>query len=363
MAKVRDGFIDVVNGIAIIAIVFSHIGIAMPTFSLFRLEAFLYSMWYVPVFFVLAGFYLKDEKLQRPVLFTIGKIKSLYLKTLYFYIPAVLLHNIFLKIGVYATDVDYGGKKVVLYSSFDFVKKIAQTIFLAGREPIVGPLWFAYVLFIALVGYSIISAVVGKFFKDDQYWVVKGLVCFFLAMISNILTQKYALTLNRLSNSVSVMFLIYIGQLVNVRLRLSYQSGIAAVGAGLLFFHEVVYHGGIGLNNNAFNGVFHLFCGGVASVYLFLYLAKKIEQSFCGKILAKIGQCSFSIMALHLLCFKISTLFLNVLWGENISIASLGPGVGEKYVLAVPYLLIGVLVPVGLTITATHFLEKFKKSA
>ena len=346
LVGMRDDAIDIVKGLAIMGIVLGHIGVTFPAFKLFHTGVLLYSMWHVAVFFVLSGFFLNDEKLKKPWSFTIGKVKSLYLKTLCFYIPAVLLHNILIKIGFYSVDVNYGGKKMVLYSGLDFVKKIIESVLLAGREPIVGPLWFAYVLFIALVGYSILSFFIGKFFKDEQYWIVKGLFCFALAMVSSILTQKYSLTLNRLSNSVAVMLLIFFGQLFNVRLRLSYKSGLFAIGAALLFFHEVVFHGGISLNNNAFNGVFHLLCGGVAATYMLLYMAKKIEHNFLGMILSLVGRHSFAIMALHLLSFKICTMLLNGCFGMSIPLAELVPGVGKEYVLAIPYLLIGTFVPV-----------------
>lgn len=346
VTKNRDCSIDIVKGIAIMAIVLGHIGVSLPEFSLFKISDITYGMWHVAVFFVLAGFFLKEEKLQKPIPFTIGKIKTLYVKTLAFYIPAVLLHNVMINVGIYSTNVDYGGKNIALYSKFDFVKKIIESVLLAGREPIVGPLWFAYVLFIALIGYSILSAIIGRFFKEDRYWIVKGIACFTLTMISCILTSKYSLTLNRLSNSISVMLLIYIGQLFNVRLKLTYQSGIAAIAALLLFMHEVIFAGSISLNNNVFNGVLHLIIGGGAATYMLLFLAKKIDDNIVGSFIAKIGECSFSIMALHLASFKLCTKILNDYFDQKISLAQLVPGIASDGLIALTYLLTGILIPV-----------------
>lgn len=60
-------------------------------------------------FFLLGGFFLKEEKLIQPVNFIKGKIQSLYKLLLYFYIPAVLFHNVLMHIGWYDEVTDYGG--------------------------------------------------------------------------------------------------------------------------------------------------------------------------------------------------------------------------------------------------------------
>lgn len=109
------------------------------------------------VFFLLGGFFIKEEKLIRPVSFIKGKIQSLYKLLLYFYIPAVLLHNVMMHIGWYDEVTNYGGKVMSLWKVGKTVKELGLSVCLAGREPILGAMWFVYVLFIALCGLSIVS--------------------------------------------------------------------------------------------------------------------------------------------------------------------------------------------------------------
>lgn len=52
-------------------------------------------------FFVIGGFFIKEEKLVDSVSFIKRKIKTLYLPLRYFVIPAVILHNTFIDIGWY----------------------------------------------------------------------------------------------------------------------------------------------------------------------------------------------------------------------------------------------------------------------
>lgn len=54
------------------------------------------------------------------------------------------------------------------YSMMDFVKQIVLAICLGGREPIVGAMRFVYVLFMALIGLSIVAWLIKKLAKDER---------------------------------------------------------------------------------------------------------------------------------------------------------------------------------------------------
>lgn len=90
----------------------------------------------ISIFFVVGGFSLKAEKLCSPVEFIKGKMNSLYRLLLYFYIPAVLLHNVWLNIGFYDTETDYGGKYMEYGGIGQFVRELMLVFLFAGREPI-----------------------------------------------------------------------------------------------------------------------------------------------------------------------------------------------------------------------------------
>ena len=154
--KNRENWVDIAKAFAIIVVVFGHINFQYPELTLFPIKTLFASLWHVSVFFMIGGFFLSEDKLAVPTLFIKGKILRLYLPILYIYLPAVLLHNIFFNLGFYSLDIDYGGKHVDLWTVKDFVTNILKTIFLAGREPVMGAMWFAYVLFMALCMISIL---------------------------------------------------------------------------------------------------------------------------------------------------------------------------------------------------------------
>lgn len=108
----RIRYVDVVKGFAICAVVMMHVVYAFPKNYLIDIRALFGYFWHVPVFFVVAGFFIKESKLDRPWQFIKGKLRGLYLPALYIYLVATLLHNVFFSIGWYDSNVSYGGKMI-----------------------------------------------------------------------------------------------------------------------------------------------------------------------------------------------------------------------------------------------------------
>lgn len=158
----RTAYVDIAKGIAILSVVLLHVDFVYPQLSFVNINGMLGWYWHVPVFFLIGGFFLKDEKLAQPVPFIKGKFKSLYLLALYIYLPATLLHNCLFEWGWYSTDVVYGGKAIAEWNMKEYLWGTLKTLLCAGREPIMGAMWFIYALLFALCGYSIVYWIVNK---------------------------------------------------------------------------------------------------------------------------------------------------------------------------------------------------------
>ena len=185
IAKPRSKWVDIAKGITIAALVLIHIDYNFPDSKLFPTSILLGGVWRTPVFFVIGGFFIKEEKLVDSVGFIKRKIKTLYLPLLYFVIPAVILHNTFIDIGWYDTVSEYGNKVMAYWSMGELIKNLILSVCLAGREPILGGMWFVYVLFMALSGLSIISYILRKIFKEDRrYELARLIVLFALCVMS-----------------------------------------------------------------------------------------------------------------------------------------------------------------------------------
>ena len=108
----RDVTVDFLKGWAMLSIVIFH-----QSTSLFPewLANLMMNPWNVAVFFIVAGYYLKWEKMIHPVPFIKGKLKSLYIPATVIYLCAVLSH-IFFKYRLVSFGWITSGYKCPVYS-------------------------------------------------------------------------------------------------------------------------------------------------------------------------------------------------------------------------------------------------------
>ena len=136
MNSKRSISVDITKGVAIMAIVLGHVSYLYSSNSLVDSEVFIYSLWHVSVFFLLAGFFIKEEQLVQPKLWFKKKFSSLYLKILYFYVPAVLLHNVLIKIGWYSLEST--DPVINTYSMMEFASQTVLAICLGEENRLLG---------------------------------------------------------------------------------------------------------------------------------------------------------------------------------------------------------------------------------
>lgn len=344
MANKRSLSVDITKGVAIIAIVLGHIGFMYPSTKLVDFSILVFGLWHVAVFFIVAGFFIKEEQLVQPKFWFKKKFSSLYLKILYFYIPAVLLHNVFIRIGWYSLD---STKPIIhAYWGIDFVKQIVLTICLGGREPIVGAMWFVYVLFMALIGLSIVSWLIKKLAKDErQYEWMRGIALLAMCIVAGILSNKYGLTIRRFSNTFTAMLLIYVGKIMYQKMKLSFDNGYLAIICGLIAFEVACMLGGVALNSNEYKDILQLIVAAPAVLYIIMYIGKHIEANVIGKAIAYVGKESFYVMALHFVGFKLCTLALQGIGYGGANLSDLTPAVGGNILLLLLYAFFGVGFP------------------
>lgn len=341
----RTAYVDIAKGIAILSVVLLHVEFTYPQLSFLNISAILGWYWHVPVFFLIGGFFLKEEKLLDPISFIKGKFRSLYLLALYIYLPATLLHNIFFELGWYSSDIVYGGKIIAKWETKEYVLGICKTLLCTGREPIMGAMWFVYALLFALCGYSIIVYSIRKCKSKD---ILLPLILLTAQTISCIATEVYEFTIPRVSNAVSVMLLLYIGQQLNSKLKIKFDNPYLAMIALLIVYESSLLIGPVGLNRNKYADVLQLTVGSTAALYIICFLSKKIERYRIGKVLELCGKESFYIMGLHIVGFKLCTMFLMALGVVDGGLENvMTPKLGSDIILLIIYTLCGLFFPVG----------------
>ena len=172
-------------------------------------------------------------------------------------------------------------------------------------------MWFVYVLFMALIGLSIVSWAIKKIAKTDrQYEWMRFIVLLTMCMVAGILSNKYGLTIRRFGNIFLAMLLIYVGKIMYQKIKLSFANGYLAIVCGLVTFEVACILGSVALNGNEYKDILQLIVAAPAVLYIIMYIGKHIETNVVGKAIAYVGKKSFYVMALHFIGFKLCSLAL-----------------------------------------------------
>lgn len=141
------------------------------------------------LFFLMAGFCFKDSYLYDFRLFLRKRISGLWWPFVKWGVIAVLLHNLFIRLGIYGTSPGYGDCEVsTLDSLYTTFMHIVSTILFIHMEQLLGAYWFLRELFVA----SIIAYITIRYISNR---LIGGGILLIIALLFNIIELRipYAL--------------------------------------------------------------------------------------------------------------------------------------------------------------------------
>jgi len=171
-----------------------------------------------------------------------------------------------------------------------------------------------------------------------------------LAIVSCTLTKLFEFTIPRGNNTLTAIWLIYIGMIMMQKKHIAFNNRYIAIASIIIAWHYATIVGGVKINNNDYETVISLTMSSIACLYIICYFSKKIEHNLIGRALSIIGRDSFYIMGLHFFGFKICSLLLLAM-GVDVNLAKLAAPAGNSIVLLFLYLSCGVLIPLGFMYT------------
>lgn len=349
----RQHWVDAVKGIAIIAVVLLHSDYAFYSSYLLPLWSLLGNSWHVGVFFMVSGFFIKtDENLGTCLR---KNFKSLYLKLIVLYLLAVGLHNLMISGGLYALGQEYGGKLMQPYSLTEMAKQALLAIAGAGREPILSPLWFVYVLFAARIALCGILRLTNHRRHKE---VIRTLLLLALCIGGHLLSNVAGLQIPRYGNLFSATWLMYLGYYLYRVRRVQFSSGWWALAGLAAYYLCTIVFGPNKLMTNTYHNVISLTLCTSGVLYALCYAAQWCERHIPAAVgvVATVGERSFWIMALHLAAFKVATLGLAA-FDIDYPLANLNsPNTPHLWVLLV-YTITGVALP---TLLASFLPRKWR---
>lgn len=334
-------FIDFIKGVAITCVVLLHIDYNFYNSSLFNIKSLLGGLWHVPVFFVVSGYFLSEQKLSKPLDFVKKKINPLYLKPLYLYLIVSACHNLFVKMGwVYEGAVEWSFK--------EYIMVLIKNICMLAREDLCGAMWYVDSLLIGLITFSCLTYLINKIItSNSERIILRFIIIFTFACISNILTNKYNVTIPRISNSLSALLLLQIGQLIGQVFNPKYNNLSALIFSIIIVSYYVVTDGSIALNNNRYSNIPQLVLSSVSVFYILAFIGNKFKKTKIIHLFSYCGSYSFWIMGLHFIAFKMCTSILAILHIDIIPGRYLTtPPLRSDVVLLFVYLIVGLLLPI-----------------
>lgn len=352
LKKERIADVDIIKGWAILSVIVFHI--YCDCFPVY-VDQLLGRGWNVAVFFVVAGFFIKDDDLDNSINLIKKKIKRLYIPASIIYAISVLLHNIFVSIGWYSLgEIHLGnGNPFELYGIRDVLIRLLKVLFAGGSgELVMGAMWFLYSLLYAFIGIAFLDWIIQFFIKKKEIrFYLLTIVLLKLAVISCILTQRYDFTISRICTSLTAMFLIWWGMILNQKVCWHYDNIWLFIIALVLFVQcMVLSHRVPVLALNQYQDLLHLVIGSSSLIYIWGYIGNKIQQSIVGRFFSLLGRESLYLMAFHILGFFICNSLL--LWIGVFKATDAKEmytfAIGDNFLLLIVYVSISVGVSLGL---------------
>lgn len=344
--KTRNSNIDIVKGWSMLTIILFHCSQScVPGF----LGQILGNPWNVPMFFIVAGFYLKEESLSNTASFILGKVKRLYIPATIIYALSVLLHNIFVYIGWYPLGSVHpaNGQPFTYYGIHETCIRLFRVLCAGGSgELAMGAMWFLYTLLYLLVAMAIIYWTITKIYKDTDKRFHAMTICMLLAGVTScVLSQKLDITISRFSTAMTALFLVWWGMIVNQKWQWKYDKLWALAIAVITFvFCNIIQTEHMVLAHNQYQDLLHLVVGSTAAIYIIGYIGRKIEDNIVGRFLALMGKESLYLMAFHIIGFFLCNSLMKKIgvFGPEDKTGLYTYNIGDNYLLLFLYVACGI---------------------
>lgn len=288
-------FWNIVKGIGILSIVIGH--------CCSFLVYFVY-LFHLAIFFFVGGSLYNEEKYgDNPYLNLSSKIKNNWPKYIFYSILFILLHNLFLNIGVIINSNHYYPKDIL-------VSSLNSTLFLCN-EAMAGALWFIPVYIFASTLFGAIISFSRRFEKEleikkDISIIVITLLMAVLGTIINIKNINLMLHIQTVPLVIPFFTAGYYFQKCGSKIS-KYLNCLALIISFIIMFifaYKLNIH--IDLSSNMLGNTSLFYFISLIGIFFCLCLAAVIQKiKMPSNIFASFGKYSFEIMAIHFTVFKI----------------------------------------------------------
>lgn len=308
------------------------------------------------VFFMASGYFFSDKNtldLKSVAKYTWGKILTFYVPYVLFNGAIFLLTNLFIKIGLVTNQeafLQIGGEGAawgLVYPYDRSTLKICMKALLRFHfEPqLAGATWFLRGIFFVSVGHCVLMWLLRKVKHDGLRKLIFATVIVLCCVGAEAVNAGVKIVPSRYKILPAAYIAFLLGQFVRKKEHLfKYDFYSALISAALLYALKSV--GGVSLNIGAISNLpYYVMCSLLG--WILLRSVAELLSGKCECILALCGKHTMAVMFWHFIAFKLVTLAVILLRGDNLLLLASFPQLdGSESGLWVAYTIVGVGVPV-----------------
>ena len=356
MGKNNCNSITIAKAIGIILMVIGHSGCPQ------GLSKIIY-LFHMPLFFFCSGiFFCEMNDYNKIKTFLKKRIKGLYFPFIKWSLFFLLLHNLFMSIGIYNSYYGYEGGSSY-YTASDLVDKLFAILFtMHGYEELLGGFWFIRALFITSLLIVVFSLLLRKYFKYK-----KELLCMLFFVLTVLIRRIFPDPefWRDISMGTLGAFFYMSGNLL-MQYKNYWQNKLGALLCCLVLFLSYFYFKETVSMGCGYNKVFFYSVSAVAGILLTLDISIVINSSYSvlKRPLYYIGNHTLEILALHFLTFRILSYFYIKVTDMDIIHIAEHPVMTSVYTpsfIWALYSIIGIGMPIMFVLLYQYFGSSFKK--
>lgn len=338
---IHNNSITIAKAIGIILMVIGHAGCPQLLFN------FIY-LFHMPLFFICSGIFFKEMTTGESVLVYIKKrMKGLYVPFLKWSILFLLLHNLFMLVGIYNPIYGFDGGSSY-YTVTELLQKFSLIVFtMHDYEELLGGFWFLRALFISSLIIAVVSLICQKTFryKNEIFCLLFLLMTIFIRRLA----PEPEFWRDISMGTLGAMFYIsgYVFKQYDDVWRNKYGMILCLISLVLSWFY---FKDGVSMGCG-FNKVFFFSVSAISGSLLTLYMSRLIEDKvgFLKKALYYIGNHTLEILALHFFSFRLVSYGICLLYGLDLTHVAEHPVIKEGTIATsswwIIYAVVGIVFP------------------
>lgn len=302
------------------------------------IKSFIY-LFHLPAFYFISGYFFNDKYVNDKITYAKRKLNQLYKPFIIYGIIFLIFSPLFYKLHITNKPID----------TTIFIQNLFSILIFKHVEELLVPFWFLRSLFTVSILFLIVRWLNYKIMPSNNLFTTT--ICIVLFAIGAVLGTKNIHLPSQIQREFVVLLFFASGYFKKKSTFDYYKNKLLIIGVFILLCILARFIR-IDLVSNYFNSIWGLLVGSFLGIYFLITLSKYLAKyPIVSKFLSYIGRNTISILALHLLSFKLINIILILLYQFPLSTLSHWPTIHNTIISQsawwILYSITGIILPLG----------------